>query len=32
MKKVREKVGDVCVTPRDERRNIKWKVDWLTPR
>ena len=29
MKKVREKAGDVGVTMRDERRNIKWKVDWL---
>ena len=29
MKEVREKAGDVGVTLRDERRNIKWKVDWL---
>ena len=29
MKEVREKAGDVCVTLWDERRNIKWKVDWL---
>ena len=29
MKEIREKAGDVGVTLWDERRNVKWKVDWL---
>ena len=29
MKEVREKAGDVGMTPQDKRRNIEWMVDWL---